>query len=44
MRRDCGLSYQKNKGRILGVGIACDKETEVHSCKAEVLRERLYIG
>ena len=27
-------------GRILGVGIAYDKKTKVHSCKIEVLREK----
>lgn len=28
-------------GRILGVGIAYDRETKAHSCKVEVLREAL---
>jgi hypothetical protein len=28
-------------GRILGVGIAYDKNTKVHECKIEVLRERI---
>ena len=28
-------------GRILGVGIAYDRETKVHTCKVEVLREAL---
>ena len=28
-------------GRILGVGIAYDKKTKKHSCKVEVLRERI---
>ena len=28
-------------GRILGVGIAYDRETKVHICKVEVLREAL---
>lgn len=29
----------KYTGRVLGVGMAYDKETKVHSCKVEVLRE-----
>ncbi len=28
-------------GRILGVGIAYDRDTKVHSCKVEVLRDAL---
>lgn len=28
-------------GRILGVGIAYEKDTKIHSCKIEVLRERI---
>lgn len=31
----------KYTGRILGVGIAYDKNTKMHSCKVEVLRGRL---
>ncbi|HBA50551.1 MAG TPA: hypothetical protein DCZ91_22695 [Lachnospiraceae bacterium] len=31
----------KYTGRVLGVGMAYDKETKVHSCKVEVLREAL---
>ena len=30
-------------GRILGVGIAYDRETKVHTCKVEVLREALTV-
>ena len=29
----------KYTGRVLGVGIAYDKKTKVHSCKIEVLRQ-----
>ncbi len=32
---------RKYTGRILGVGIAYDKETKTHSCKIETLRDRL---
>lgn len=28
-------------GRILGVGISYDKESKVHQCKIEVLRESM---
>lgn len=31
----------KYQGRVLGVGIAYDKEAKVHSCITEVLRDRL---
>ena len=31
----------KYTGRVLGVGIAYDKDAKVHSCKVEVLREAL---
>lgn len=30
---------RRYSGRILGIGIAYDKETKVHSCKIEVLRD-----
>lgn len=29
-------------GRILAVGIACSKEEKKHSCRIEVLRDRLF--
>ena len=29
----------KYSGRVLGVGIAYDKKTKVHSCKVEIIRE-----
>lgn len=32
----------KYTGRILGVGIAYDKKTKVHSCRTEILRDKLY--
>lgn len=32
----------KYQGRILGVGISYDKETKIHSCKTEVLRNQIF--
>ncbi len=45
--KNCLLKFEtqlggtsSHTGRVLGVGIAYDRKTEVHSCRIEVLRER----